>query len=87
MNKKAMEMTVSSIVVLVLALVLIGVGIYIIYDKILKPVETTTPGLTSCASKGVPAPNGCTGMDCKLCIKLLDTDGKTYVPCCINELT
>ncbi|MEK6886667.1 MAG: hypothetical protein AABW88_02435 [Nanoarchaeota archaeon] len=79
-NKKAFEMTISTVVVMVLALILLAVGIYIIYSKILKPVEGTTSVLDCSARGGTPQVT-CDGCASNICLKL--PGGNPY--CCINS--
>lgn len=85
MNKKAFEMTITTVVVLVIALILLSVGIYIIYTKILKPAETTG-SFTACETRGGNPVALCT--ECKsgeLCMPLPSEDG-TKSKCCISEI-
>jgi hypothetical protein len=86
MNRKGMEMTVNTVVVFVIALVLLGVSIYIIYTKILKPSGTAT-SLISCDSRGgTPVTReGCKDPRCAVCPKL-DTGDESRPYCCIGEL-
>jgi len=80
MNKKAFEMAISTVIVLVLALILLSVGIYIIYSKILKPTEGTTSVLDCSAQGGLPVIN-CDSCLSHICPKL--PGGNPY--CCINS--
>ncbi len=89
MNKKAFEMTITTVVVLVIALILLSVGIYIIYTKILKPAETTGSFIT-CEARGgeVASGPGCPNTQpCSICIKLPTETSKENQYCCIKELT
>ena len=83
-GKKGFEMTIGVVVTLVIALLLLSVGIYIIYTKILKPSEITTSFLT-CEDRG-----GSQGCDetkqCSICIKLPTRTSKEPVDCCITQL-
>ncbi len=82
-NKKGFEMTISVVVVLVISLILLSVGIYIIYTKILKPSETANSFL-NCEDRG--GEPGCTGKTGGLCVKLPTRTSKDPVDCYIKEL-
>ncbi len=82
-DKKAFEMAISTVIVLVLALILLSVGIYIIYSKILKPTEGTT-SVISCQARGgspVQSCTGCTGV----CLSLNNEINSKIEPCCITK--
>ena len=84
-NKKAFEMTISTVIVLVLGLILLGVGIYIIYTHILKPTEGTTSVLDCNARGGTPVVS-CSTCTSNVCLKLPTGDlARTY--CCITKLS
>ena len=90
-NKKGFEMTISTVIVLVLALVLLGVGMYIIYTKILQPSNTATSVLT-CESRGgtvTPDRTNCPdGIYLKLPSETSPSDKKNeLVGCCIRSLS
>lgn len=79
-NKKAFEMTISTVIVLVLGLILLAVGIYIIYNHILKPAEGTTSVLDCSARGGTPYVT-CDNCPSSVCLKL--PGGNPY--CCVTK--
>ena len=84
MNKKAFEMAISTVIVLVLALILLSVGIYIIYSKILKPTEGTT-SVISCQARGGNPVSSCTGC-VGVCFSLAnELNNNKIEPCCISK--
>jgi len=84
MNKKAFEMTINMVVVLVLALIMLSIGIYIIYTKILKPSEGATSVLDCQARKG-HAVTSCSSCPSPVCMILPGVEKGQY--CCIESLT
>lgn len=83
-SKKGME-AINVVVVMVLALILLSVGIYIIYSKILKPSEATGSVLT-CSARGGNVISDCSQCVGGICIKLPTETNKDLQPCCIKEL-
>lgn len=82
-DKKGMEMAISTVIVLVLALVLLAVGIYIIYSKIYKPSEIPT-SLITCKARGgeeIDDCGSCTGT----CAKLPRETSSELKACCFRE--
>ncbi len=82
MNKKATEMTMNTVVVIVLALVLISVGLYIVYTKILKPADSTD-SLMTCQSRGGTVVSSKSDCSSGIYLTLTDETTKTSKPCCI----
>ena len=88
-SKKGMELAVNTVILFVIALVILAVGLYIIYSKILKPSGNTDSLLTCEARNGEVAtsPNCQDKQPCAVCIKLPNSGSKGEPqPCCIKAL-
>jgi hypothetical protein len=85
-SKKGMELTINAVILFVIALVVLAVGIYIIYSKILKPSESTT-SILNCESRGGEIVSSCSGQVCAVCIDLPNKNSKDPQPCCIKAIT
>ena len=77
-------MTISTVIVLVLGLVLLGIGLFISYKYIFKPSEGAG-SIISCESRGGTEVSSCAGATCSLCLKLPSETKKELVFCCIPE--
>lgn len=85
LNKRGMEMTISTIVVLVIALVLLAVSLYLIYTKILKPAQGADSVL-ACEGQGKRSVESCSGCNPgDFCTKMPNDKGELK-PCCISEV-
>lgn len=86
-NKRGMEMTINTVIALVLALVLLAFGIYTIYSKIYKPTETSSSFYTCEAQHGIATLQAnCAGMTCSTCPRLASDNfkgAKENPYCCI----
>jgi hypothetical protein len=87
MNKRGMEMTISMVIMLVLGLILLSIGIYLIYAKILKPSEGTTSFIACDGPGKVPdtVPGCINTQPCGVCARLPSSTGKELTYCCIKE--
>ncbi|HME87410.1 MAG TPA: hypothetical protein VKE88_03290 [Candidatus Nanoarchaeia archaeon] len=86
-NKKA-ELTIETVILLILGLIILSVSIYLIYTHILKPSETGTSLLTCQSRGGIESSDASCSQNqpCALCLKLPKEGSKDSAYCCIKDL-